>query len=246
MSRAVNAWIIVTAVLSLVFGVCLWVFRDSTGNVVFHEGRNTVEVCDYIELDMIKTDVELIPYDGEEIMFEYTSTMPITVLKGDNRIVVKESDKFQIEFMAGEAEQFVFRLYLPKWIYRSITVYSSSGDVHVGRIDSDLVTVVTKSGDILSTKTRSLVKLGSGSGDILLDFESVIADSSIETRSGNAEIIFPVGSSVALSYKTDTGSFECPLISGRVEGSYMYSFHGGGNLLHADVSSGILTVKEKQ
>ncbi len=244
MNRAVNVWIIVTAVLSLVFGGCLWMFRGSEGTVEYHEGRNTTPVCSNIELDMIKTDVELIPYGGEDILFEYRSIVPITVLKGDNRLVVKESDQFQLEFMTGDDEELCFRLYLPKEIYSSITVYSTSGDVHIGRIDADLVTAVTKSGDILSTDTRSLVKLSSGSGDILLDFESVVADCSIDSRSGNAEIIFPKGSSVALSYKTDTGSFECDLISGRVEGSYMYSFRGGGSLIHADVSSGILTVKE--
>ncbi len=245
MSRAINIWLIVTAVLSLIFGGCLWFFRDSEGTAEYYEGRNTAEVCDNIELDMIKTDVQLIPYEGEELMFEYKSTVPITVLKGDNRLVVKESDEFQLSFFTGDEAQFVFTLYLPKRIYKNITVYNSSGDVHIGRIDSDVVTVVTKSGGILATDTRSLMKLTSGSGDILLDFESVVADSSISTRSGNAELIFPKGSSVALSYETETGSFECDLISGSVEGSYMYSFRGGNNLVRADVETGIFTVKEK-
>ena len=245
MSRTINIWLIVTALLSLIFGGCLWLFRNSEGTAQLYEGRNTVAVCDVIELEMIKTDVEILPHDGDEILFEYISTVPISVLKGDNRLVVKESDEFQLSFMLGDESRFGFRLYLPKHIYSSITVYSSSGDVDIGRIDSDLVTVITKSGEIRSTRTRSLMKLTSGSGDILLDFESVVADSSITTRSGNAEIIFPKGSSVALSYRTDTGSFDCDLISGSVQGSYMYSFRGGNNLLHADVDSGILTVKEK-
>lgn len=245
MNRAINIWLIVTAVLSLIFGGCLWLFRDSKGTIEYHEGRNTVQVCDNIELNMIKTNVELIPYDGEDILFEYRSMVPITVLKGDNRIVVNESDEFQLTFMTGDESQFYFRLYLPAGIYRSITAYNSSGDVHIGRIDCDLVTVITKSGEILATDTRSLMKLTSGTGDILLDFESVIADSSISTRSGNAEIILPAGSSVALSYETRTGSFQCGLISGSVDGSYMYSFRGGNNLIRAEVETGILTVKEK-
>ncbi len=245
MKKAINIWLVVTAVLSLVFGGCLWLFRDSGGTAEYYEGSNSTAVCDYIELDMIKTNAEILPYDGDEILFEYKSTVPITVLRGDNRLVVKESDEFQLSFMTEDSTGFGFKLYLPKRIYRSITIYSTSGDVGVGRIDSDLVTAVTKSGDILATDTRSLMKLSSGTGDILLDFDSVVADCSIQSRSGNAEIIFPKGSSVALSYKTETGSFECDLISGSVDGSYMYSFHGGYNLLHADINSGILTVKEK-
>ncbi|MBQ8194446.1 MAG: DUF4097 family beta strand repeat protein [Oscillospiraceae bacterium] len=245
MNRAVNIWLIVTAVLSLIFGGCLWCFRDSKGTAQYHEGRNTVELCDNIELDMIKTDVELIPYDGEELLFEYKSTVPISVLKGDNRLVVKESDEFLLSFFTGDESQFGFKLYLPRQIYKSITIYNSSGDVYIGRIDSDLVTAVTKSGEIFATDTRSLMKLTSGSGDILLDFESVVADSSISTRYGNAEILFPAGSSVALSYETVSGSFECTMLSGSIEGSYMYSFRGGNNLIRADVETGILTVKEK-
>ncbi len=246
MNRILNRLIIITAVLSVVFGVCVWIFRDSSGNAEYYEGDNSVEFSEYIEIDLLKTDVRLIPYSGDSIRFKYTSMVPITVMKGDNRVVITESDEFVLSFMTGDASQFMLDLYLPRKQYRNITLYTSSGDVYIGGVNSDTISVVSKSGSVTAEHTRSAVKLSSGSGNILLDFDRVVAASSIETRSGNAEIIFPEGSSVALSYETDTGIFSSDLISGSVKGSYMYSFNGGAQLIGANVESGIMTVSEKQ
>lgn len=244
MNRVINRWLIVTGIFALIFAGLTWYFRDSEGNISFYEGRNSVRICEYIEINMLKTDVELIPYTRDEIRVEYKSLMPISVMLGENRLVIEESDEFVLSFMTGSTEQFGLRVYLPKDIYKEITVYTSSGNVEVGRIDSEDITVVSKSGAISATETRSLVNLVSGTGDIILDFESVIAGSSIETRQGDALISFPAESSVALSYETETGEFSSDLLSGSVEGSYMYSFSGGNNLIHANIGSGTLTVEE--
>lgn len=56
---------------------------------------------------------------------------------------------------------------------------------------------------------------------------------------------FPKGSSVALDFETDIGELRTDLISGSFPGSYMYSFNGGGKLIHASLESGILTVRER-
>lgn len=246
MKRTIDRWLIVTGILAVIFGVLTWVFRDTEGNADFYTGKKSVRVCSFIEINALKTDVELIPWEDEEIKVEFKSLMPVSILLGDNRLVVEESDRFALSFMLGEPEDIGIRVYLPKDIYKEITVYTTSGDVRVGRIDSDDITVVTKSGTISAEDTRSLVKLTSGTGDISLDFESVIAGSVMETRQGNARLSFPEGSSVALSYETESGSFKSDLISGSVEGSYMYSFSGGANLIHANIESGQLTVTENK
>ncbi len=245
MNKAINRALVVFAVLTLVFGVLLWLYRDSKGNAEYYEGSNSVSLCEYIELELLKTNVELIPYDGDEIRFEFKSTVPITVKKGDNRLVVTESDEFVLTFMTSESEQLGFRLYLPEVCYRSITVYTSSGAVSADGVLSEEMNVVTKSGDISVTSCSTPVKLTSGTGDILLDFDDAAAGSVIEARSGNAKLILPRGSSVALSYKTETGRFISDMISGSIDGSYMLSFSGGERLINADVISGTFTVSEK-
>ncbi len=245
MDRAINRWLIVTALLTVIFGVLLWNNRSATGNAEYYEGSNTVNLCEYIEFNMLKTDIELIPYSGDRIKFEYKSIVPITVLTGDNRLVINESDEIKVSFMTDERSDFVFRLYLPRHMYRSIIVYSTSASVMLDGVRCEAVSVITKSGDISSVNTNSKVQLTSGSGDIFLDFAQVLPDCSVITRNGDAEIRFPEGSSVALSYETDTGSFRSELLTADIKGSYMYSFSGGENLILAEVERGMLTVSEK-
>ncbi len=245
MNKIINRWLVITAVLSAIFAVCLWHHRDAQGNTEYYEGSNHVEMCEYIELDMLKTNVELIPYNGNDIKFEYKSLVPIEVLLGDNRLVVNESDELKVAFLESEGTQLGFKLYLPKKSYRSMIIYTSSGNVGLSSVKCDAINVTTNSGSIASLDTNSVVHLVSGSGDILLDFNEVIPDCSIENRNGNVEIRFTEDSSVALSYETETGHFRSDLLDANIRGSYMYSFSGGENLITADVSHGILTVNEK-
>jgi len=245
MKKAINRWLVVTGLLSIVFGAFLWKYRFAKGNVQYFEGNNSVELCEYIELNMLKTDVELIPYDGDRIKFVYKSIAPVEVMLGDNRLVVNESDELKVSFLTEEKTDFVFRLYLPKHTYRSLIVYTSTGSVLLDSFSCEAVSVITKSGDIASLNTSTPVQLSSVGGNVFLDFSNVVPDCSIVTRKGDAEIRFPAGSSVALSYETDTGRFRGELLSGSVKGSYMYSFSGGENLIHAEVERGLLTVSEK-
>ena len=67
----------------------------------------------------------------------------------------------------------------------------------------------------------------------------------MQSRTGNAEIVFPKGSSVALDFETDIGELKTDLLSGSYPGSYMYSFNGGAKLIHASLERGILTVSER-
>ncbi len=242
MNKAVNVWLIVTGVLALVFGILTYINRGSSGEAEYYEGDNTVEVCSTIELDLLKTDVRILPTKDDRIRIKYKSIAPLSVLMGDNRLVIKESDEFIVSFALTDEESFGLELFLPKDIYDNITVYTTSGNVEIGRIDSYGITVITKSGSIDANETRSMVSLTSGTGDISLHFDSVIAGSMIETRHGDAEILFPRGSSVALAYETETGQFVSELLTGSVEGSFMYSFSGGEELIEADVESGTLTV----
>ncbi len=245
LNKVINRWIAVMGIFMLIFGGFTYYFRDSRGNASFHEGDNTVETVENIQLDLLKTNVYVLPTTEDKIRIRYKSIVPISVMLGDNRLVIEESDEFVLSFLTGDDIGLGLWLYLPKGIYEDITLHTASGNAEVGRIDSHEINVITKSGNIKSTDTRSLVNLITGTGDILLDCEYPIAGSTLESRSGNAEIVFPKGSSVALAYETENGRFESDLIRGSIEGSYMYGFNGGENLISADIVNGTLTVSEK-
>ena len=245
MSRAVlHRWLIITGGLAAAFAAAaVMIPGESLGSA--RQGDEELPLCEYITVDLLGTSVSVIPYEGDRIRFKWQNDVPLTAELGDNSLTITESSEFVISLFAKDAGDYGMQLYLPREYYRSIVIYTAAGDVVLGDVDSDRITVVTNSGDILSENTRSLCSLATGSGDITLDFYSVIAGSSIQSRTGNASLSFPKGSSVALDYETDTGILNTELMSGSFPGSHMYSFNGGGHLIHASLESGILTVSEK-
>ena len=233
MERGINRWLIITAVLAAAFAALAFLIPgESLGSS--KEGDEYFPLCEYISVDLLKTDVTVIPYD-----------VPLTAELGDNSLTISESGEFVVSLFANEHESYGMYLYLPREYYRDILIYTVSGDVTLGDVDSEKITTVTNSGDITSENTRSLCSFSTASGNILLDFYSVITGSAVQSRTGNAEIVFPKGSSVALDFETDIGELRTDLISGSFPGSYMYSFNGGGKLIHASLESGILTVRER-
>ncbi len=245
MKRAVlHRWLIITGAAAAAFAAAaVMIPGESLGSA--RQGDDYFPLCEYINVDLLKTPVTVIPYDGDRIHLLWKNDVPLTADIGDNSLTISESSEFVVSLFAGDTGDYGMKLYLPREYYRDIVIYTATGDVAIGDVDSDRITVVTNSGDILSENTRSLCSLATGSGDIRLDFYSVIAGSSIQSRTGNAEIIFPEGSSVALDFETDTGELKTDLIGGSYPGSYMYSINGGGNLIHASLESGSLTMREK-
>lgn len=246
MRRAVlHRWLIVTGALAAAFtAAAVLIPGESLGSA--RQGDEEFPLCEYISVDLLRTPVTVIPYEGKKIRFQWKNDVPLSAELGDNSLTITESSDVIVSLFAGDAGDYGMWLYLPREYYRDIVIYTASGDVSLGDIDSDRITVVTNSGNILSENTRSLCSLATGSGDIDLDFYSVIAGSSIQSRTGSATLTFPRGSSVALDFETDTGDLSTELLSGSFPGSHMYSFNGGGRLIHASLESGVLTVREKE
>ena len=242
--RWINRWLVITGILAAVFAAAAFLFHGQSLGTA-KEDDKYFPLCEYISIDLLKTDVTIIPWEEDEIRFTYRSDVPLTVETGDNSLSITESTEFVISLFAGDAEDYGVYLYLPREYYRDILIYTVSGDVILGDVDSEKITVVTNSGKITSENTRSLCSLTTGSGDILLDFYSVIPGSSVQSRTGNAEIIFPKGSSVSLDFETKTGELQTDLINGSYPGSYKYSFSGGAKQIHAALETGVLSVSEK-
>ena len=243
MGKVIDRLMLVCAVLAVVFASIAYHYRGAEHDTAKSETRE-FPLCNYIDIELLRLDAIIMPYDEPEIKVSYRNEVPLDFFLGDNRLTIQESDEFIISLM-GDEESYGLYVYLPREIYRDITVYTGSGDVTVGGVDSEKVTVVTNSGDVLCEGTRSLTYIVTGSGKATLDFYSVIPESMIQTRSGDAEILFPKGSSVALDFETESGRCVAGMMSGEIEGSYMYSFNGGENLIHASVASGTLSVNER-
>lgn len=245
MEKAINRLLLLTAVLTLVFCAAAYAHRNDEHDAVRTVDK-VMDVCEYIDIDVLRLDVELIPYDGDKIRIAYKNELPLDIKRGDNRLSISESDDFVISLFLSEESEFGLTLWLPKTVYREITVYTGAGSVKAGGVNSEKLTIVTNSGDITCEDTISLVTLASGSGNISLDFRVVIEGSAIQSRSGSAKLSFPAGNSVAVDFETDTGECVTDLMSGQLSGSNMYSFNGGGTLVHATIEKGTLKISEKK
>ena len=66
MEKIVNRLLIITAAAAAVFGALAFVFRNAEHDNAA-EGDENFSVCDYVELNLLKLNAEIIPYSGDEI-----------------------------------------------------------------------------------------------------------------------------------------------------------------------------------
>ena len=130
MERAVNRLIVVFGALAALFAAGAYFFRGAPHGTAYEDELETA-VCDYIDIDVLRLDVTVLPYDGDDIIIKYRNDLPLTFEKGDNTLYISESDEFVISLLSGR-ERFGMYVYLPRTIYREITVYTGSGSVMLG------------------------------------------------------------------------------------------------------------------
>ena len=96
-------------------------------------------MCDYIEINLLKLNVEIIPYSGDKIRVCYKNNLPLIIEHGDNSISISEDEKFVISLFPGSQSKFGLSVYLPERSYREISVVTGGGDVKISRVDLSLI-----------------------------------------------------------------------------------------------------------
>lgn len=244
MEKAINRLIIITLAAAILFGAIAFHYRNAEHDSIFRE-ELSFSMCEYLDIDLLKLPVILTPYDGEKISVSYTSDLPLVFTTGDNSLKITESEEFVISLFTGDAAQYGLYVYLPRRLYRDITVYSGQGDIKIGRIDCGRLSVTTDSGDILCDDLISFGRFTTTDGYISLNYDEIVPETEVYSRRGDAYLDFPKGSSVSVEFETQTGSCDTDLWNGAVTGSYTYSFNGGRNTIKATLEKGTLTIKEK-
>lgn len=244
MERAVNRLLVVTAVIAAAFGALAFLFRNS-GHDSLCRDELTLPLCEYIDIELLRLDVTVIPTDDKVITIKYLNDVPVDIVTDYNRITISESDRFVLSFFAGSEEDYGLYVCLPREIYRSVYITTGSGAVKVGRVDSELLTIATDSGDILWEDACCLGNISSATGNARVVFDTVVPETTLTLRKGNAEIVIPEGSSTAVDFLTETGSCDTELISGEIYGSFLYSFNGGAHRINASIGSGTLTITDR-
>lgn len=244
MEKKINRGILITAACALLFVGIALLFRNAPHDTAVSEDR-LFELCEYIDVDLLRLDVNIFPYEGDKIRICYRNDLPLEIERGDNRLDISESDRFVISLFAGSGSDFGLDIYLPQTSYRELSVSTGSGDVNIGRVDSSKLNVVTESGSVTCRDTVSLCSITTTDGFISADFEAVMNGCEILSRKGNAEIFIPSRSSVAVNFETETGECITDLYDGQIFGSFRYSWSGGDKRINAAIQQGRLTISER-
>lgn len=245
MEKKINRLLIFSLLAALVFAALTYKFRNADHDSLFEEAYS-FDLCEYIDVDVSRMSVMLIPYDEPTISVAYKNDKPLEFEVGDNKLSITESNGFVVSLFAGDESDFSLCLYLPKTAYREISVYTGTGNINAGRVDAISLTANTGSGNIICDDAISRLNLSTISGKMDVDFEMVAEGTEIRSRKGNVDFVVPSGSSFTLDFDTKTGLCDCQFIQGPPMGTYQYVFNGGDNNVSAYVEQGILTVKEKE
>lgn len=244
MEKKVNKFLAASLILAAVFAGLAFLFRNSP-HASEAGGEYAFPLLEYLDIELQRLDVSLIPYDGEEITVEYKNDRPLVFETGDNKLSITENSDFVVSLFPGKETEFGVKIYLPEAAYRDINVYTSSGGINIGDIDCRKLSAVTESGDMNIKSMSCLAALVSTSGVINADIETVVQETDILNRSGDINLTIPPESSVAIDFRTKDGECETSLVNRKIHGDYLYSFNGGKKQISVTAEHGTFVFEER-
>lgn len=245
MEKIINRALIVSLILAAAFGGTAYFFRNYP-HASAAGGKFTFPLLQYLDIDLQRLDVNIVPYDGEEITLEYKNDRPLEIETGDNELRITESDKFIVSLFAGSEAEFGLTIYLPRAEYREISIYAATGSISVGETACRKLSAVTESGDIAILGASYPFSLSTTRGRISAELNSVADGSDILNREGDVELTVPPESSFAVDFSTKDGECISGLIRVQIEGDYLYSFNGGKQQISVTADHGTFTFDERK
>ena len=245
MERIINRCLIIALILGVLVGIAAYLTRNDP-HASGAGGEFTFPLQEYLDIDLQRLDVELIPYDGEEITVEYQNDRPLDMEIGDNSLTITESADFVVSLFTGKGSEFGLKLYLPRTTYRDITIYTGTGNVNVRGVKCKKLSAVTDSGDIEIDDMSYLASLVTTDGRIRADITKIVRDPDILHRHGDISITIPPESSVSIDFRTKDGECKTDLISKQIDGNYVYAWNGGRYKIGITAEHGTFTVTERK
>ncbi|QZY55755.1 DUF4097 family beta strand repeat-containing protein [Crassaminicella profunda] len=251
MNRKMKKFIVWTVAIMIVsFGISAGLFmqagenilhitnsvnRESIENDVDITKNLEIENVEKIYIDMISTNVKVIPEDRKDIKIHFYGTTnekisPLNIEKKDKAIFVKEKKKNEmvINIGKGSLSDTHLDVYIPKDYSKDIDIEAVSGDINFGKLQIEIANISTVSGDIEgdiidgknatfktisgdieieSSKGKLYAK--SVSGDIATKVESLKDDLAFKSTSGNVEIKLPKTALFRLQASSTSGEINC-------------------------------------
>lgn len=173
----------------------------------------TLPPAKYITISTTGLNFKLKPYDGEEIVVEYTNDSPVLIAQSDvNYLKLVQDDSFTISLFSLDQFNYNMTVWLPENDYREFYLDSGSGDITVCETVADYTNIRTRSGSIDIREASEKISASTIDGNINCSYIAFINAASFETKSGKVKITVPDFSGVKLQYRTDSGKLKSDLL----------------------------------
>lgn len=241
-------WTFVIMVVS--FGISAGLFMQAGENILHVTNatnqesiKNDVDITKTVEIekveniyiDMISTNVKMIPEDRKDIKIHFYGTMnekvtPLNIEKEDNSIFIKEKKKNEMVMNIGKGNRSDTNLdvYIPKEYSKNIDIEAVSGEIDFGKLQMEMANISTVSGDVEGEEInakKATFKTVSGdieieaskgnlyaksvSGDISIKVEDLKEDLAFKSTSGDVEIKFSKTIPFRLEASSTSGEINC-------------------------------------
>jgi len=141
--------------------------------------------------------VELSLWDGDEIRIRPVSELPLMIVKEHeygytHEISINQDDGFAISFFTLQQFRYNLQICLPRnREYRQINITTVGGNVTINahhlRV-REPVRIITDGGDVNISRSVTEFTIRTRSGNINMDFDSLVANTMINTESGDINL----------------------------------------------------------
>lgn len=200
------------ALLGTAAAQILWVRLMGFKSTVVKESV-VLPAAKYITISTTGLNFRLKPYDGEEIVVEYTNDSPVLIAESDvNYLKLVQDDSFTLSLFSLDQFSYNMTVWLPKNDYREFDLDSGSGDIVLCETVADYTNIRTRSGSIDIRQATEKISASTVDGNISCSYIAFINAGTFETKSGKIKITMPDFSGVKLQYRTDSGTLKSGLL----------------------------------
>lgn len=238
------------AAVSIASGAAAYYARDRFGGATVSRGELSFAAKKTVYIESAGLPVTVAACYGENITVEYAAELPVITEETDEDIKIAQDDGFAVSVLASL--DYYIKIGLPVYTrYKKVTVSTAGGGVEIDAAGLALgnLTVTTKNGDINIASANSYMKLTSSSGEISVDYDSFLFNTSLDSGSGNVFLSIPDYSSVNLDFYTKTGHITTGGFFKREYASYqgvVFEKRGDSvSRLYVSTRSADLFIKEK-
>lgn len=131
-------------------------------------------------------DIQISPYDGEEIRIQLASKTGETLSKRYKLKVKEKKNELTIEANKKKfAQGFVILIKLPGKQYEQLVVEAEAANIDVGKVDALIHNIQTSVGNITVIDADGIINARAKVGNVNLEFQAITNDIVAKTEVGN-------------------------------------------------------------